>query len=514
MVEAAGILDCARTLAQSDDTTPRASDPADPLIGRRVRDFLIEKRIGHGGMGAVYRAQHLLLGEPRALKVIRAELFRSVPQAVERFEREARIAVKLRHPNLVLLHDFFVEDGAHFLVMEYVVGQSLGDLLRARAALTTAEICAIGAQCCAGLAHAHELGIVHRDLSPENVMLTPTADGPAVKIIDFGVARAALSTEETTRTADATLTRAGDFIGKPRYASPEQAGSLRPGEVLDGRSDLYSLGLLLYEMATGVLPFQSDTALGYLALQLYQAPPAPSELRPELGVARDLEAVILRCLEKDRTRRFASARELGAALESVGRANAQRLTRAARPRSFRAAKLAAAGALALALAGGAALWRESLEHAPGPAPSAAPAVAKPIVESAHTAPPVARTPEPVPVPAPAASAEPVPPAPAPTVAPAAPVAQVAPAPSAKPPAAAARVAPPAKAVPARSPPFASEAEMQSAFDAALAYEQEHPGEAAIANWKRFRGRAPSQELDERAKRRITELTLGGMKSFP
>src|SRR5262249_33970288 len=153
----------------------------------------------------------------------------------------------------------FVEDGDHFLVMEYVVGQSLAELLRARGALSTAEICRIGVQCCAGLAHAHELGIVHRDLSPENVMLTPTADGPQVKIIDFGVARAALSHETAARFADATLTRAGDFVGKPRYASPEQAGALRPGEQLDARSDLYSLGLMLYEMATGVLPFQSES---------------------------------------------------------------------------------------------------------------------------------------------------------------------------------------------------------------------------------------------------------------
>ena len=515
MAEAAGILDCARTLAQSGDTTPRESDAADPLIGRRVRDFLIEERIGRGGMGAVYRAQHLLLGERRALKVIRDELFRSVPQAIERFEREARIAVRLRHPNLVLLHDFFVEDGAHFLVMEYVVGQSLGDLLRARAALSTAEICAIGTQCCAGLAHAHELGIVHRDLSPENVMLTPTAEGLAVKIIDFGVARGALSTEQ--RIADATLTRAGDFIGKPRYASPEQAGSLRPGESLDGRSDLYSLGLLLYEMATGALPFQSESAIGYLALQLYQAPPAPSELRPELGVSPELEAIILRCLEKERTRRFASARELGAALAAVGRANAERLSRAVRPRSSRPALLAAAGALGLALAAGALWWREPL----GGAPETPRAVAKPVVESPTVAPPVepARTPEPLAVPEPApvpAEPEPTPTAnPAPTPAPAA---EVAPAPAPSAPRVTERAPPPARPAPAKPAPaavaFASEAEMQSAFDAALAYEKEHPGSAAIANWKRFRARGPSQELDERAKRRITELTLGGMKAFP
>jgi serine/threonine-protein kinase len=501
-------------LAQhGDDPTARASEASDPLIGRRVRDFRIEERIGRGGMGAVYRAQHLLLGEARALKVIRAELFRSVPQAVERFEREARIAVKLRHPNLVLLHDFFVEDGDHFLVMEYVVGQSLGELLRARGALSTAEICAIGAQCCAGLAHAHELGIVHRDLSPENLMLTPTAGGPALKIIDFGVARAALSTEQNARLADATLTRAGDFIGKPRYASPEQAGALRPGEVLDGRSDLYSLGLLLYEMATGVLPFQSDSALGYLAQQLYQAPTAPSKLRPELGIPPDLEAVILRCLEKDRTRRFSNARELGAALDAVGRANTQRLTRTGRPRAFGGARVAAAAALALALAAGAAWWRESLGRAPVTPPSRS----EPIVESLPVAPPPAVAPEPAPPEPPApAPAEPEP-ATHPSEPPPAPVAEVAPPAVAKPEPAVERAAPARAARPAPSSsgaPFASEAEMESAFAEAEAYEAGHPGGAAIANWKRFRSRGPSHDLDERAKRRITDLTLGGMKSFP
>jgi serine/threonine-protein kinase len=239
----------------------------DPLIGRRVRDLQIAERIGRGGMGAVYRAEHQLLREPRAVKVIRAELFNAVPEAVERFEREARIAVRLRHPNLVLVHDFFVEAGDHFLVMEYVVGRSLGELLRERGPFEIEEICRIGAQCCAGLAHAHDLGIVHRDLSPENVMLTGSSDGPTAKIIDFGVARAALAASDTTRGgADAALTRVGDFIGKPRYASPEQAGALRHGEELDGRSDLYALGLVLYELVTGLPPFQSESAVGRFGL--------------------------------------------------------------------------------------------------------------------------------------------------------------------------------------------------------------------------------------------------------
>ncbi len=490
---------------QDGDTTPRPSDATDPLIGRRVRDFLVEERIGRGGMGAVYRAQHLLLGEPRALKVIRAELFRSVPHAVERFEREARIAVKLRHPNLVLLHDFFVEGGDHFLVMEYVVGRSLGELLRERGALTTAEICAIGAQCSAGLAHAHDLGIVHRDLSPENVMLTPTADGPAVKIIDFGVARAALSSENSARIADATLTRAGDFIGKPRYASPEQAGSLQPGESLDGRSDLYSLGLLLYEMSTGVLPFQSESAVGYLALQLYEAPRPPSRLRPELGVSPELEAVILKCLEKDRGRRFASARELGAALERVGRENAERLGRRVRRRRWGATGLAAAAALVLALAAGAAWWRESVTAAPRveslPAAAATPTPA-PTEKPAPT---------PLPTPVPTEVTRPATPAPAPPAPAPAPVARATPPPAAPTPAPAPK--PPTRA-PATVPAFSSPAEMEQAFEAAVRFESTNPGPEAIANWKRFRARSPSHELDERAKRRITELTLGGMESFP
>ena len=501
-------------MAQHDPTAPEAE--RDPLIGRRVRDFSIVERIGRGGMGAVYRAEHLLLREPRALKVIRAELFRAVPHAVERFEREARIAVKLRHPNLVLLHDFFVEDGDHFLVMEYVVGQSLSQLLHQRGALTTAEVCRIGAQCCAGLAHAHQLGIVHRDFSPENVMLTPGADGPVVKIIDFGVARAALSTEITSR-ANETLTRVGDFIGKPRYASPEQAGSLGPGEELDGRSDLYSLGLVLYEMATGLLPFRSESPVGYLALQLYQPPTPPSKMRPELGISPALEKVILRCLEKDRSKRYASADELRGALESVSRENAARLRERKPPQGVPHWVLAGFGALTLAVAALAGWKIQSHRHpqvlAPpqlthqDPEPAPAPIVA-PAPEP---------TPAPVPEPAPAPKAE-VTPAPAVTPAP-----EPAPAPIEPKPTAEAKAAPPPKAepkhAPASRPPatppgFANEAEMKKAFAEAQEFERSHSSDEAVAHWKKFRSRGPSAALDDQAKRRITELTLGGMRSFP
>jgi len=291
-------------------------DAPDPLLGQQIRDFRIIECIGRGGMGAVYKAVHVLLDEPRALKVIRGDVFLSVPQAAARFQREARIAIRLRHPNLVLIHDFFIEAGSHFLVMEYVVGESLSHRLRRAGPLPVDEACRIAIQCCHGLAHAHDLGIIHRDLSPGNVMLTPSATGPQAKIIDFGIARVVHSSDDTaTSTEDVTLTRVGDFLGKPRYVSPEQAGRLRSGEHLDQRSDLYSLGLIFYEMLTADLPFHADTAFGYLSLHLTEPPEPPSKRHPKLRIPKELERVIMRCLEKDRDRRPPDARALAAAIE-------------------------------------------------------------------------------------------------------------------------------------------------------------------------------------------------------
>jgi serine/threonine-protein kinase len=153
----------------------------DPLIGRQVRDLRIVDLIGRGGMGAVYRAQHVLLHETRAVKVIRKGSI-TIPDAVERFQREARLAVRLRHPNLVLVHDFFVDDGDYYLVMEHVPGQSLGKRIRSGGPIDADTTCELGIRCCAGLSYAHDLGIVHRDLTPENILLTPTARGVEPKI--------------------------------------------------------------------------------------------------------------------------------------------------------------------------------------------------------------------------------------------------------------------------------------------------------------------------------------------
>jgi serine/threonine-protein kinase len=491
-----------------DNATLLPGDPeTDPLIGSQIRDFHVLERIGRGGMGTVYKAEHLLLREPRALKVMRAELFQAVPNAVERFQREARIAVKLRHPNLVLLYDFFVERGDHFLVMEYVVGKSLAALLRECGTLSVREACRIGIQCCAGMAHAHGMGIVHRDLSPENVMLAPSPAGMSVKIIDFGVARAVIASRgQGWVGADAALTGADEFLGKPRYCSPEQARRRR-GEAIDQRSDLYTLGLILYEMVTGTSPFQSDTSLGYLSLHANQPPTPPTQLRPDLAIPAGLEQVILRCLEKDREYRFASASELGAALEWALRSGDPRdapfaweQRRASqRTRRWPVVPIAAGAALAVVAAGTAALWGSGRREAVAPAP---------IVPEVAVTPAL---PEP---------AEPAPEAPlAPREEPAEsvlhpPPEEPAPAPRATEPAPEPRV----ERAPPRADPtaaaFADAAEMQRAFDDALAFEGSHDPSAAIASWKRFRSRSPSRDLDEQAKRRITELTLRNLQEFP
>jgi len=510
----------------------------DPMIGRQVRDFRIEALIGRGGMGAVYRAEHLLLREPRALKVMRAELFHALPKAVERFEREARIAVKLRHPNLVLLYDFFVEDGDRFLVMEYVVGQSLAALLQEQGALSAEQATRIGIQCCAGLAYAHEMGIVHRDLSPENVMLTPSASGPQVKIIDFGVARAAFATsDQDDADGDSALTRVGQFLGKPRYASPEQAGSLRRGESLDQRSDLYTLGLILFEMLTASFPFHADTALRFLSLHALQPPATLSEVRPDLVFPKRLEQIVMRCLEKERGRRFATARELGEALASaaprVGEPDprdedteaTEQFSEVVDLRPSPRAVVAGVTALAVlaALLGGGGFWWWSARETVSPRRIALPRAPQAAPVPPAPAPQVA-LPEEVPKPAPA---EPIPaeaePAKQQTLATAAP----APAPDPPPPAQAApslekpQAAPRPSPAPQRKPSpapvavaaFTDTEEMQRAFDDALAFERTHDAPAAIASWKRFRSRGPASGLDERAKRRITDLTLGGLREY-
>lgn len=269
--------------------------------------YEIEERIGSGGMGTVYRARHLIFNELRALKIVNAVLM-SEQYFVERFRAEAVISRKLQHPNAVRVKDIdTTKDGRPFIVMEFVAGCSLRSRLHEKR-LDIDHAISICCQMCAALGAAHEIGIVHRDIKPENV-LVQDAEGPEpkIKILDFGIARAREASGQLGPT-----TRTGLVMGTPQYMSPEQALG-RHGDQIDERSDLYSVGLVLYEMLTGVSPFRADTPLALLNEQILAIPTSPQQIRPD--VPGWLVAVVMKSLEKNPERRFQTACEMNAALQ-------------------------------------------------------------------------------------------------------------------------------------------------------------------------------------------------------
>ncbi|MGH2671677.1 MAG: protein kinase domain-containing protein, partial [Actinomycetota bacterium] len=250
--------------------------------------------LGQGGMARVYRGTDRTLDRPVAIKVL-AEPYNRDSGFVQRFRREAQAAARLNHPNIVSVHDSGSDDGTHFIVMELVEGESLGARLKREGPLAPVEATRIGVAITRALAAAHERGVIHRDMKPSNVMLTE--DG-GVKVVDFGIARASGAEE---------ITRSGLVLGSALYVSPEQA----QGASGDERSDLYALGCVLYQMLTGRPPFVADDPVASLYQHVNERPTPPSSIRP---VPEELERVVLRCLEKDPARRFASAIELETAL--------------------------------------------------------------------------------------------------------------------------------------------------------------------------------------------------------
>jgi serine/threonine protein kinase len=273
--------------------------------------YEILAKVGAGGMAAVYRARHLAFDEVCAIKVVAGRLSDD-EDFLRRFRNEAVVARRFQHPHAVRVDDLdTTEDGRPFIVMEYVEGPNLREVVRREGALGLRRAITIARQIASALAAAHQLGIVHRDIKPDNVLLTGSGSAESAKVLDFGIAKVK---EGFFGGGDQIATRTGAVVGTPQYISPEQALGRR-GDELDGRADLYSLGVVLYEMVTGRLPFESDTAMGIILHHLQTLPTPPHELRPDLGIPEPLSEVLLRMLDKDRDRRFRSAADLIAALD-------------------------------------------------------------------------------------------------------------------------------------------------------------------------------------------------------
>src|SRR5436190_709488 len=271
--------------------------------------YEIVERLGAGGMGQVFKATHKYLGATRVIKVVHPQIVEN-KDAQDRFLREARAATKVTHPNVAAMYDFAeLPDGSHYMVSEFIDGENLAQKLRARGTLPPKEALKIIIQTLNGLEAIHKAGIIHRDVSPENIMLT--RDG-TVKIIDLGVAK-------VDDVAEVNATRTGIFVGKLRYASPEQLGLMNEGERIDGRADVYATGMVLYELLTGRPPYEAKSPHEYFLIHTREQEAAISALPPDMPGSEAIQNALKRALARDRNLRFSSAREFATALEEIER---------------------------------------------------------------------------------------------------------------------------------------------------------------------------------------------------
>ena len=297
--------DSAPTLSSAATASVSAASPSGPHVapgslfsGR----YDVLGTIGKGGMGVVYRARDRQLDEVVALKVLRSDVLKDDPTLLERFKQEIKLARRITHRNVLRTHDFGETQGTPYISMEYLEGVTLKDLIRGKGALPLPVGLRIAKQMCLGLEAAHQEGVVHRDIKPQNMLIIPeTGD---LKIMDFGIARVS-----EMKAGAAGLTSTGTVMGTPDYMPPEQA----QGQPADFRSDIYSLGIVLYEIFTGHLPFTGDSVMAVVLAHIQKPAPAPRQANP--AIPPELEAIILRCIEKSPAKRYQRVEEV---LEDLG----------------------------------------------------------------------------------------------------------------------------------------------------------------------------------------------------
>ena len=287
-----------------DGSTLRSKSPTADLVGQVIADrYSIIKKLGEGGMGAVYLGEHGKMARKSAIKVMNPSMAND-PDAISRFNREASNASRISHPNVCQIYDFGeTPDGIIYLAMEFIEGAALTDVIEREGALAPARAARILKQSADALAAAHELGIVHRDIKPDNIMIVTGRDGSdIVKVVDFGIAKAVAGDESGQK-----VTKTGLVVGTPEYMSPEQLS----GDKLDGRSDIYSLALVFYRMLTGVLPFQADSAQETMIKRLTDDPMPLAGARPDIAFPARMQAVLDRGLARMPSERYANAADFG-----------------------------------------------------------------------------------------------------------------------------------------------------------------------------------------------------------
>lgn len=294
----------------NDGQTLRSAAPANDLVGQVIADrYHVVKKLGEGGMGQVYLAEHVKMGRRSAIKVMNPSMVHD-PDAVARFNREASNASRITHPNVCAIYDFGeTPDGLIYLAMEFIEGEPLTDLLEREAALPLERAAGLFLQTADALQAAHDLGIVHRDLKPDNIMLSRRkSGGDTVKVVDFGIAKAVGGDE-----AGQKVTKTGLVVGTPEFMSPEQLS----GDKLDGRSDLYSLALVFYRMLTGTLPFHATSVQETMIKRLTDDPLKLAEARPDLSFPAGLQPVLDTALARSPADRYQTVAKFAADVAAV-----------------------------------------------------------------------------------------------------------------------------------------------------------------------------------------------------